>query len=267
MSDYNSQLSLSVFTFGVLRRRFIVAIILEGLALLGYLQFESNGSIKLGFTSRYLPALAVIGLAAAILTFYFSRSIARSSYSPVLHRGYVPYFIATGYLLLGLSITAAAFLAHSLLLGQSPVPQPREIAFGLSLGPIFGFLILIYIDRYEIQTPQNRNELEDTITSIQEQHNHILESEKAPIQLTESFESLEKSMVQAADYLKESHTEKGWELAHQIEDWVDTFQEKPEVSQAAIVVPTRSREEKELSEMHEEFKSITDRLQRVSNDE
>ena len=94
-----------------------------------------------------------------------------------------------------------------------------------------------------------------------------MESNKAPIELTDFFESLGGSVDRAADILRESSTDGGKKLARDIEDWLDTYRDKPEISQAAIVDQSRSPEQQDLRNLESEFESIIERLERISHHE
>lgn len=267
MSDSDSPITFSAFLLGALPRQLLTAVILEGIGLFGYLQITSAGFVNFGVTSTYLLGIAAIGLIAVVLTVVYAYRIGGSSYSPVLNRGWTPFFIALGYILLGIVITSITFLAHSLLLMQPHLPTLEEVGFGIGLGCVFGFLILQYISRFGVETPDNVDDLDAAISDIREYRRELDDSTKAPIRLTNFYESLEESMELAADRLKESSTDGGRKLARDIEDWVDVFRDKPEVSQAAIVQRSRNSEEQELTELQEDFESIIERLERISNDE
>lgn len=267
MSDSDSPITFSTFLLGALPRQLLTAVILEGIGLLGYLQVTSAGFVNFGVTSTYLLWIAVIGLFAVVLTVIYTYRIGRSSHSPALNRDWAPLLIALGYTLLGVVITSITFLAHSLVLMQPRLPTLEGVGFGISIGCVFGFLILQYISRFGVETPDNVDDLDAAISDIREYRRELDNSIKAPIRLTSSYESLEESMELAEDRLKESSTDGGRKLARDIEDWVDVFEDKPEVSQAAIVHRSRNPEEQELTELQKDFESIIERLERVSNDE
>lgn len=267
VTDFEPSLSLSTFTLGALPRRLVAAIILEGLSVLGLMQFTSSGPRFLGIGLQNQLLAAITGMAAALLAFYFSYRIARFSFSPTLHRPFVPLLIAIGYLLLGMVIMGAAFAIDSAISGHSPIPNPSEAVFGLSLGSVLGFFVLLYIDRFEIETPDNREKFDTIVATILENHAQIESSEKAPIQLTGSYDSLADSIETASDLLDESMTNQGDRLKRSIQNWVETFREKPEVTQAVIVDSSRSPVGQELTELQNQFEEIIEHLKRLSNNE
>jgi heme/copper-type cytochrome/quinol oxidase subunit 2 len=152
MSESNSSITLSAFLLGALPRQLLTAMILEGVGLLGYFQFTTAGLVDIHVTSTYLLEVAIIGLVAVVLTPVFVHRIGTSSYSPVLHVNRNLFFVAVGYTALGITITAVTFVTHSLIQTQSPIPTLEEIGFGVSIGAIFGFLVLLYISRFGVET-------------------------------------------------------------------------------------------------------------------
>jgi uncharacterized membrane-anchored protein YhcB (DUF1043 family) len=267
MSRYDHSLSISTFLFGAFPRQLLTAVILEGVGLLGYLQFTSTGLIDLNVTATYLLEAGVVGIISIVLTGIYSYRIGRSSYSPVLHRSHTLFIISIGYTILGIVLTVFVYVIHSLLLRHPLLPTWEEVGFGLSVGATFGFLILLYISRFGVETPGNRDELQAAISEIQEHQRELESSMKAPIQLTKFYESLERSMMKLAKCLRGSSTHGGRKLAQDIEEWTEVFKEKPEVSQAAVIHQSRNPEEQELTELQEDFESITERLEKISKDE
>jgi hypothetical protein len=267
MSGSESSITFSAFLFGALPRQLLTAVILEGIGVLGYLQVNSRGFVNFELSSTYLLGTAVTGLISVVLTIFYSYRIGRSSYSPVLNRAWTPLLIALGYSLLGIMIASITFFAHFLLLMQLHPPTLEDIGFGISIGCIFGFLILQYLSRFGVETPGNVDDLNAAVSEISKCRQELDESAKAPIRLTSFYVSLEESMELARKCLKESSTNGGRELAQDIEDWTSVFRKKPEVSQAAIVQRSRYSEEQELTELQEDFESIIERLDRISNDE
>lgn len=235
--------------------------------LLGYLRSSSAGLVTFDVRADYLHWVSTVAVVAVLLTFFLSHRIGKSSYSPLLNRTQVQLFVAVGYLLLGIGATAVTFVVHSIIIGQTPIPSGEELKFGIGVGAIFGFLVLMYIDRYEVETPGNTGEFEHTISKIDRTLEELNESDKAPIRLTDFYEALGRSMEEAVNCLRESSTEGGRKLAQDIEAWVEVFRGKPEVSQAMIVQGSRSPDEQELTELREEFESIIERLGRISNNE
>lgn len=169
--------------------------------------------------------------------------------------------------MLGWVATGIGSIVHLLLLPNPTAIGASDGIFGLSLGAIFGFLILLYIDRYGVELPEHRGELEDAIDSIQETITEINTSNRAPVQMTATFESLTESMDRAVDLLNDGPTEGGRELRQDMRNWLSAFREKPEVSQAAIVDSSRGIQEQELRKLQEAFESIIERLERISHHE
>lgn len=267
MSDSERSINLSTFLFGALPRQLLAAVVLEGITLVGFLQVTSSGFINLDVTQNYVIGTAALGVVSVGLTIIFSYSIGKSSYSPALHKNRNLVIIAAGYTALGILMTAVAFLAHSVLLEQLPIPNSEEIVFGLSIGSVFGFLVVLYISRFGVDTPENTEELQAAISEIRQSRRKLNSSTKAPIHLTKLYDSFGKSMRDVSNCLRQSSTEDGRELARDIEEWVEVFSEKPEVSQAVIVHRSRSPDEEELTELRKDFESIIARLDKISKDE
>lgn len=265
MSAHKQSISLSVFTFGALPRLFIIAIVTQGTLIFSYLQFTSSGLVEVDATPNYLPTISFVAVIASAAAFFFSKRIARSSYSPILHKPKIPYLAGFAYLVFGWFVTGVAFLVHSILLGNIHWPGSYEIGFGLSIGAAFGSLILFYIDHFGFEHPNNRYELEEAINSIQNQQSELEKSEKAPIELSDSYEALGDLLDRIEEFLRESNTDGGKRLARDIDNWLEEYQDKPEVSQAAIVDRTRRTDEQDLSNLESEFDSILKRLERISN--
>jgi len=235
--------------------------------MVGLLQVTSSGFIDLDVTPNYVLGTSVLGVASVVLTAIFVFRIGKSSYSPALHEERNLLIIAAGYTIIGIMMTAITFFAYSFLLEQPPVANQEEIGFGLSIGSIFGFLILMYISRFGVDTPGNRDELQAAVSEVRQSRCEIDDSTKAPIHLTKLYDSLENGLEDISACLSQSSTDGGRRLARDIDEWVEVFSEKPEVSQAAIVHRSRSPDEEELTELREEFESITARLDKISTDE
>ena len=267
MSDSRRSINLSTFLFGALPRQLLTAVVLEGITLVGFLQVTSSGFVDLDVTRNYVIGTVVVGVVSVGLTIIFSYSIGKSSYSPALHKNRNLIIIAAGYTALGILMTAVAYLCNSILLENISMPNLEEIVFGLSIGSIFGFLILLYISRFGVDTPDNREELQVAVSDVRHSRSELECSTKAPIHLTKLYDSLGKSMRDVSNCLRQSSTEGGRELARDIEDWSEVFNEKPEVSQAVIVHRSRSPDEEELTELRKDFESIIARLDKISKDE
>ncbi|MDS0258714.1 hypothetical protein NDI56_04725 [Haloarcula sp. S1CR25-12] len=267
MSDFKRSVSPSTFLFGALPRQLLTAVVLEGITLIGFLQVTSTGFIDLDVTRNYIIGTATLGVVSVGLTIIYTYSIGRSSYSPALHKNRTLVIIAAGYTALGILMTAVAFLAHSVLLEQPPILNSEEIVFGLSIGSIFGFLILLYISRFGIDTPKNTEELQAAVSEVRQSQSALDSSIKAPIHLTKLYGSLGKSMEDVSNCLRQSSTDGGRELAQDIEEWVEVFSEKPEISQAVIVHRSRSPDGEELTELRNDFQSIIARLNKITKDE
>lgn len=242
-----------------------MAMILEGITLFGFLQVTERGLVQVPDPTRFMSTFTLAGVLGLILTFVFSYRMSRSSYSPTLHQKRSPILIGAGYIILGLFATTAAYVTNSVLFGHILVPNQQEMVFGASIGTMFGFFILLYFDRYEFEPPDTRNELESLINNLIEDRQKIEHSSKSPIRLTHLYQSLTESVEEAAKILKESPTNDSKALALEMEEWVQTFRNKPEVSQAAIVEPSRSADDKELKRLRQQFDSIIERLGRISN--
>ncbi len=267
MSDSERSISSATFLFGALPRQLLTAVVLEGVTLVGLLQVTSSGYIDLDVIPNYILGTSVLGVLSVILTAIFVFRIGKSSYSPALHEKRNLWIIAAGYTILGISMTVILFFAHSFIVDQPPIATPEEIGFGLSIGSIFGLLILIYISRFGVDTPGNRDELQAAVSKVRQSRREMDDSTKAPIHLTKLYDSLENGMKDVSTCLSQSATDGGRRLARDIDEWVEVFSEKPEVSQAVIVHRSRSPDEEELTELRREFESITARLDKISTDE
>ncbi|WP_139305367.1 hypothetical protein [Natronorubrum sediminis] len=169
--------------------------------------------------------------------------------------------------MIGLVGTGIGYLLHTFLMNTSVVVGLDEAVLGVSIGSIFGFLILLFLDRVEIDTPRNRVDLENEIRSIQSLRSNIEDSSKAPIKQTGNFESLVDSIEECADILDESFTEEGRQLSRNMKDWTEAFRTYPEIPQAEIIDRSRSPQQQELRRLANDFESIISRLQRISNNE
>lgn len=142
-----------------------------------------------------------------------------------------------------------------------------EAVLGVSIGSLFGFMILLFLDKVEIDTPRNRVDLENEIRSIQSLRSNIEDSRKAPIKQTRNFESLADSVEECADILDESFTEDGRQLSRDMKSWAGAFRTYPGIAQAEIVDRSRPPQQQELRMLANDFESLISRLQRISNNE
>lgn len=256
---------IDCFTFGARPRRVFYAIILEGFFLLGVLNFTPEGLLDTNMLPQFTGILTVVAVVLVVGTFLISRSAADDSFSPILHTRFVPELIATGYLVLGLLATGAGYLAHELIFQTSLLLTPRELWIGICIGLIFGFLILFYFDRYEIETPGDNYRFNEASEKMVEDYRFLEESELPPVKLTKRYEALEVSVRETVDILEESTTRDGVELARDMDQWVDEFSSKPETAKDRIVANSEPPQQEELKDRRQEFKSIVKRVRRMAN--
>lgn len=265
MSGSQLYLYIDCFTFGARPRRIFYAIILEGFFLLGVLSFTPDGLLDTNMLPQFTGILTVVAVVLVVGTFLISRSAADDSFSPILHTRFVPELIAAGYLFLGLLATGVGYLSHVLVFQTSPLMTLRELWIGICIGLIFGFLILFYFDRYEIETPANNYQFNEASEKILEDYRFLEESELPPVKLTKRYQALEDSVRETVDILEESTTRDGVELARDMEQWVDEFSSKPETAKDRIVANSEPPHQEELKDRRQEFKSVIKRVQRIAN--
>ena len=265
ISNSSLFLYLDCFTFGARPRRIFYAIVLEGTFLLGVLSFTPDGLLDISMLPRFPQVITVVGVVSIPVTYLISRSIAKESYSPILHTRFVPGLIAAGYLALGLLATGAGYLAHVLIFQISPIPTLRNLRIGIYIGLIFGFLILFYYDRYEIETPGDNYRIKDVSNQILENYRLIEDSELPPIKLTDQYLMLEDSVRATREILDDSTTRDGDKLARDMDQWVDEFSSKPEPAKDRIVGTSMPPQEEELKERRQEFLSVIKRIRRIAN--
>lgn len=265
MSGNHLYLYIDCFTFGARPRRVFYAIILEGFFLLGVLSFTPEGLLDTNMLPQFTGILTVVAVVLVVGTFLISRSAADDSFSPILHTRFVPELIATGYLILGLLATGVGYLSHVLIFQTSLLLTPRELWIGICIGLIFGFLILFYFDRYEIETPGDNYRFNEASEKMLEDYRFLVESELPPVKLTKRYQALENSVRETVDILEESTTRDGVELARDMDQWVDEFSSKPEPAKDRIVANSESPQQEELKNWRQEFKSVVKRVRRIAN--
>lgn len=265
MSEGIFPLYLDCFTFGARPRRIFYAVLLEGFFLLGVLSFTPEGLLDTGMLPQFTEVLTVVAVILVVGTFLISRSAAKDSFSPILHTRFVPVLIAIGYLALGLLATGAGYLAHTLIFQTSLVLAPRELWIGFCIGLVFGFLILFYYDRYEIETPRDHDRFNEVSEQMLEDYRFLKASELSPVKLTKRYQALEDSVRETAEILEKSTTRDGMKLAQDMNRWVDKFASKPEPAKDRIVSSSEPPQQQELKDQRQEFKLVIKRVQRIAN--
>lgn len=265
MPEKRLYLYLDCFTFGARLRRVFYAIILEGFFLLGVLSFTPEGLLDTSMLPQFTGVLTVVAVVLVVGTFLISRSAADDSFSPILHTQFVPDLIAAGYLTLGLLATGAGYLAHVLIFQTPLFLTLRELWIGFCIGLIFGFLILFYYDRYEIETPGDSHQFNEASEKMLEDYRFLEESELPPVKLTKRYQALEVSIRETVEILEESTTRDGVELARDMDQWVDEFSSKPEPAKDRIVANSEPPQQEELKDRRQEFKSVLKRVRRIAN--
>lgn len=265
MSESRFSLYLDCFTFGARPRRIFYGVILEGSFLLGVLSFTPEGLLDTGMLPQFTEVLTVVAVALVVSTYLISRSIAKASFSPILHTRFVPSLIAAGYLILGLLATGAGYVAHVLVFQIPLFLTHRELWIGICIGLVFGFLILFYYDRYEIETPGGNYQFKEASKKMLKDYRLLEESELPPVKLTGRYRALEDSVRETVEILEGSTTRDGMKLARDMNQWLDEFSSKPEPAKARIVGNSEPPQEEELKDRRQEFKSVIKRVQRIGN--
>jgi len=258
---------LDCFTFGSRPRRIFYAVILEGLFLLGVLSFTPEGLLDTGIVPRFSQVLTLIAIVLTVGTYLISRSASIDSLSPILHTPFVPMMIAAGYLILGLVATSIGYFLHAWIFNISLTPGSGEITIGVRLGLIFGFLILFYYDRYEIEMPGNHFEFREASSGLLEDYRSLAESEEPPIRLTGEYKSLENSVREVASVLEQSTTKDGISLSREMNRWADEFSAKPEPAKGRVVGCSEMAGQEELKDLQQQFKSMIERIRRLGDHE
>lgn len=265
MSYNQFSLYLDCFTFGGPSRRIFYAVILEGVFFLGFFSFTSEGLLDTSVVPRFTEILTVAAVTTGIGAYLISRSAAKDSFSSVLHKDFVPGLIAAGYLFLGILVTGIGFLLHTWIYQTPLFPTKQEIWLGLCIGVIFGFLILFYFDRYEIQSPDDYYQFEKASEGLIEVKEYLEKTELPPIDLTGRYKALEDSMQETADVLKKAKTRDGSRLAQDVEACLDDFRGRPEPSKHLIAGSSQFPEQQELKDRRLEFQSVIKRVKRIAN--
>jgi len=265
MSDNWLSLYLDCFTFGGPPRRIFYAIILEGVFLLGLFSFTSEGLLDTSVVPQFTEVLTVAAFVTGLGAYLISRSAAKDSFSSILHTDFVPGLIAAGYLFLGELATGIGFLLHTWVY-QTPLPPTnQEIWVGLCIGVIFGFSILFYFDRYEIDAPDDYYQFEEASEEVIKAKEFLEKTELPPIDLTGRYKALEESMQETADVLKKAKTQDGARLAQDVEACLDDLHGRPEPSKHLIAGDSQSPNQQELKDRRQELKSVIKRIKKIAN--
>ena len=265
MTDNRFSLFLDCFTFGGPPRRIFYAVILEGVFLLGLFSFNSEGLLDTSVVPRFTEVLTVATVVTGLGTYLISRSAAKDSFSSILHTDFVPGLIAAGYLFLGGLATGIGFLLN-IWVYQTPLPPTnQEIWIGLCIGVIFGFSILFYFDRYEIDAPDDYYQFKKASEGLIEVKEFLEKTDLPPIDLTGRYKALEDSMQEVADVLKEAETQDGARLAQDVEACLNDFRGRPDPSKHLIARSSQFPEQQELKDRRREFQSVIKRIKRIAN--
>ena len=265
MPDNRVSLYLDCFTFGGPPRRIFYAVILEGVFLLGLFRFTSEGLLDTSVVPRFTEVLTVAAVVTGLGAYLISRSAAKDSFSPILNTDFVPGLIAAGYLLLGGSATGIGFLLHTWVYQTPLAPTNQEIWVGLCIGVIFGFLILFYFDRYEIDAPDDYYQFEEASEGVIKAKEFLEKTELPPIDLTGRYKALEESMQETADVLRKAKTQDGARLAQDVEACLDDLHGRPEPSKHLIAGDSQSPNQQELKDRRQELKSVIKRIKKIAN--
>ena len=265
MPDSRLSLYLDCFTFGGPPRRIFYAVILEGVFLLGLFSFTSEGLLDTSVVPRFTWVITVAAVVAGLGAYFISRSAAKNSFSSILNADFVPMIIAAGYLVLGELATGFGFLFHTWVYQTPFRPTTLEIWIGICIGVVFGFSILFYFDRYEIEAPDDHYQFESASEKVFEIKEFLEETELPPIDLTGRYRALENSMQETADVLEKAKTKDGAKLAQDIENWLEEFRDCPEPSKDLIAGSSDSPEQQELKDRRQELKSVIERIKRIAN--
>ena len=265
MSGNQLSFYLDCFTFGGPPRRIFYAVILEGVFLLGLFSFTSEGLLDTSAVPQFTEVITVAAVVTGLGTHLISQSAAKDSFSPILNTDLVPMIIAAGYLVLGELATALGLLLHTWVYQSSFPPTTLEIWIGICIGIVFGFLILFYFDRYEIDSPDGHHQFETASEEVFEVKEFLEQTELPPIDLTGRYRALEDSMQETADVLEKAMTKDGTKLAQDIEDWLEEFRGCPEPSKHLIAGSSEPPKQQELKDRRQELKSVIERTKRIAN--
>lgn len=265
MSDNRLSLYLDCFTFGGPPRRIFYAVILEGVFFLGLFSFTPEGLLDTSVVPRFTEVITVAAVVTGLGAYLISRSAAKDSFSSILNTDFVPMIIAAGYLVLGELATGLGFLLHTWVYQTPFPPTTLEIWIGICIGVIFGFLILFYFDRYEIEAPDDHYQFENASEEVFEVKEFLEETELPSIDLTGRYRVLEDSIQETADVLEKAETKDGAKLAQDIENWLKEFRDCPEPSKHLIAGSSEPPEQQELKDQRQELKSVIKRIKRIAN--
>ena len=262
-----TSLFLNCFTFGARPRYLFYAVVLEGTTLTGLLVFKPNWLLDTTVLPNYKLLFSVLGLLAVVSTIAVSFRIARETYSPILHGRLSPLLVALGYLLIGGVVTLLGFLS-SIYFFHAPVSlTPSEVQIGLSISLIYGFLILMYYDRFEIETPNNQNEVEEKAQKLLEINEELSNSSQNPINLTGRYEDFSDAACEIVKATKTATTQDGNRLAQDTEQWLEEFDSYREPGKGMIAGPSETPKRSGPKQQREDLESITKRLERIIDNE
>jgi hypothetical protein len=233
--------------------------------LLGLFSFTSDGLLDTSVVPRFAEVITVAAVVTGLGGYLISRRAAKDSFSSILHTDFVPETIASGYLVCGELATGFGFLLHTWVYQTALSPTAREVWIGLCIGVVFGFLVLFYFDRYEIETPDDYYRLENASEEVVKAKRFLEGTDLPPIDLTGRYRALEDSMQEMADVLNKAETRDGSRLAQDVEDWLDEFRDRPEASKYLIAGSTEPPEQQELKDRRQELGSVIKRINRISN--
>jgi hypothetical protein len=214
---------------------------------------------------KFPQVLSILAAVAVLSTFFITRSAAKDSLSPVLNTRIIPGLIAVGYLSLGLIATGAGYIAHVLIYPTSLSLSLRDALVGVNIGLIFGFLILFYYDRYEIETSGDNPRFKEASGELLENYEYLEKSDLPPIKLTEAYNALEDSVRETAEILDNSTTRDGIVLAKDMDQWVGQFSKKSGPAKGRIVGNSETPQQEELKDRRQEINSIIKRVRRIAN--
>jgi len=260
-------LYLDSLLFGVPPHRVITAAVLEGLAVLGYLEVTKEG-IDITTIPNYTLILYAIAVLAAAFSYVIVRRAARASFSPVLHTRFVPGVVTVFYLLLGGLVVSLGFTAHALIFQQPLTVTSSETITAIPLSIIMGASIVFYFDRYEIESPSTTPQLHSASEMLFEKYEVLRNTDQPAINHTQLFEEFEELLEECSNLLEEAQTKDGIRLADDTRSSLESLQNRQSAALKGRVLSRRQLpKQQELKEQSREISSVLNRVDKITDHE
>lgn len=250
-------------TFGANRRSTLYAILIEGITLFGILSLSETGYIQF----PEVPNLTIIFVSGTLLTLFLMyllvRSISRETLSPRLQLPLIQLVLVGWYAALGLSTVGAGFVLSSYIAGEFSLPATQELAVGIGIGCFYGLLILIYYDRYVVDTPNKRDEFQRLGAGFLESYDSLSGTDRSPLQLTDDYSAFLCRADELVDLLEKAETPDGKQLYHDMREWTRKFESHREPAQDIVINGGNDRKD-ELQTEHENLSDVIGRIKRLT---